>query len=130
MHAFVIDPILTLRRVALLRNTQFTPWDQGDELWNRLVELGWKVCRNNAASSFPSDGHCPALCRSLWGGEGIWHCSWLSVMDSGNNYYYQLAAQGFKHEDLRYMWQFATHCSDWNCPYAWMSNKFSVDGNV
>lgn len=129
-HVFVIDPELTFAKVALLRNTQFPPFHRDDAVWVRLVELGLSVCRNNSSPDFIPEARCPALCRALWGGEGIWHCSWSNVIDSGDDYYYQIAACGFKHDDLWYVWQFATHCSDWNCKYSWMSNRFSVDGNI
>ncbi|KAE9400125.1 hypothetical protein BT96DRAFT_993293 [Gymnopus androsaceus JB14] len=129
-HVFVLDPELTFNKVALLRGTDFPPIQQDNQHWLQLLRLGWEVYRHNGASGFTLNVACPAFRRSLWGGEGIWHASWSDTLASGEDYYYQLAALSFKHEDLWYIWQWATHCSDWTCEYAWMTNRLSIDGLI
>ena len=103
---------------------------QHDTIWMWLLDLGWVVCRHNISPDFIAIDTCPALWRSLWRGEGIWHSSWPGILDSGKDYYYQLAAYGFKDDNLRYIWQFAAHCSDWGCQYAWISYRVFVDGTI
>ncbi|KAE9390451.1 hypothetical protein BT96DRAFT_1002268 [Gymnopus androsaceus JB14] len=99
-HAFVLDPDLTFNKVALLRGTEFPPIQQDNLHWRQLLRLGWEVYRHNSASGFTLNVTCPAFRRSLWGGEGIWHASWSDTLASGEDYYYQLAALSFKHDDL------------------------------
>ncbi|KAE9388460.1 hypothetical protein BT96DRAFT_947593 [Gymnopus androsaceus JB14] len=99
-HAFVLYPDQTFVHIALLCNTDFPSPQCNSTVWTCLAELGWVVCRNNACRNYINQASCPALCHSLWGGEGIWHGSWSSVLDSGNDYYYQVAASGFKHDDI------------------------------
>ncbi|KAE9382605.1 hypothetical protein BT96DRAFT_1010348 [Gymnopus androsaceus JB14] len=43
-HVFVLHPELTFCNVALLRNTDFPPWQQDHVIWTRLLELGWVRC--------------------------------------------------------------------------------------
>ncbi|KAE9387268.1 hypothetical protein BT96DRAFT_948501 [Gymnopus androsaceus JB14] len=99
-HAFVLDPELMFNKVALLRGTEFPPIQQDSQHWLQLLHLGWEVYRHNGASGFTLNIACPAFRRSLWGGEGIWHASWSDTLVSGEDYYYQLAALSFKHDNL------------------------------